>query len=95
MLKGKSAETLERIAREASALAADLRSKKPSYALAINAGVRDCSYNTVRWGRVSKYEGEAIIEMEDGSRWKAIGRGPTGNASWIDRDGYIEFIPLE
>ena len=93
-LSGMSADALTKLAERASALAADLRKQQPSYELALEAGVEDRSYNTVREGLVNSYRGEAVVTMADGQRWRCVGHGPRGDASHISRDGYIEFIPL-
>jgi hypothetical protein len=93
-LKGKSANELLRIAAAAADLANDLAAAQPSYELALLHGVEDCSYETVRHGLVASYAGEATIIMADGRPWRAIGHGPTGNAHWVERAGWIEFIPM-
>lgn len=94
-LAGMSANALEALAKRAAQIAKDLRGREPSYRLALLNGVEDRSYNTVRWGCVPSYSGDALIVMDDGSRWKAIGHGPTGTAEWVSREGYIEFVPVE
>ena len=94
-LSGLSAVALQALAERAQALAADLRKQQPSYELALEAGVEDRSYNTVREGLVNSYRGEAVVTMADGQRWRCVGHGPRGDASHISRDGYIEFIPLD
>ena len=94
-LSGMSADALTKLAERASALAADLRKQQPSYELALEAGVEDRSYNTVRYGLVGSYRGEAVVTMADGQRWRCVGRGPRGDASHISSDGFIEFIPLD
>ena len=94
-LGGRSATELRGISSLAAELAADLAKAEPSTALALEHGIVDKSYNTIREGRVSRYEGEAIITMEDGRRWKAIGHGPRGCAEYVSRHGFIEFIPLD
>ena len=93
-LSGLSAVALQALAERAQTLAADLRKGEPSYELALENGVEDRSYNTVRYGLVGSYRGEAVVTMADGQRWRCVGRGPRGDASHISRDGYIEFIPL-
>ncbi len=94
-LAGLSASRLEALAEKANALASDLRKSEPSYDLAMTAGILDKGYKTVRWGHVASYSGEAEIVMEDGRRWKAIGHGSRGDAEYVSRQGYIEFIPLD
>lgn len=68
--------------------------KKPSYSDAIEQGIEDRSYRTVRWGTVPSYSGTAIIQAIDGKKWKAIGHGPKGSAERVSRNGYIKFILL-
>ena len=94
-LSGLSAVALQALAERASELAADLRKTQPSYALALEAGVEDAGYNTVANGYVSRYEGEAIVTMGNGTRWKCVGHLPKGIPSHISKQGYIEFIPLD
>ena len=93
-LKNKSSEELNDIAKKATSLSKDLKKEQPSYALALQNGIKDHSYNTTANGLVEAYSGSAIIEMENGQKWKAIGHGPKGNAYYVDREGYIEFIKL-
>ena len=64
------------------------------YDQALANGVDDRSYSTVRYGHVSSYSGEAIVKDKDGKLYKAKGRGTTGTAEFLDREGYIEFIPM-
>ena len=92
-LRGLSANALDCLARRAASLAADLRQQQPSYELALLGGVCDASYSTVRHGLVPSYSGTAVIEMADGTKWLAVGHGPEGTASYVSKDGYIEFIP--
>ena len=94
-LSGLSAQHLERLSKRALQLARDLRKKEPSDALALANGVEDNSYNTVRWGGVSSYSGEAVVTMADGSVWRCIGHRPTGTAEYVARDGWIEKIPMK
>ena len=94
-LKGLSAQQLRRLAKRALKLAEDLEKEEPSYRLALEAGVRDTSYDTTANGFVWSYSGEAIIEMPNGRKWKAIGHRPEGDAWSIYKQGYIEFIPIE
>ena len=94
-LSNMSATELRVLAKKAAELAEALAAERPRYALALANGVRDTSYNTVRWGRIPSFTGTAIIQMEDGRRWKAIGHEPTGTAEYVSRDGYIEFVPLD
>jgi len=93
-LSGMSAAALEDLGRRAYALAADLRNAEPSIELALANGVLDKGYDTVRHGWIPSYSGEAIIVMEDGRKWKAIGHRPKGSPDWVDRVGWIEFIPM-
>lgn len=91
-LSGKSYQELKAIAKKAAELAEALKQKHPSYNLAIENGVRDVGYNTTANGYINSYTGEAVIKMDNGDKWKAIGHKSTGNAYYAD-DGYIEFIP--
>lgn len=92
-LSGLSKQELRKLSKKAASLADDLEKKEPSYELALENGIMDCGYNTTANGYVSSYGGEAEIIMDDGSKWKAIGHGPDGDAWSIYRQGYIEFIP--
>lgn len=94
-LSGLSAVALQALAERASALAKDLRKGEPSYELALENGVEDRSYNTVRYGLVGSYRGEAVVTMANGRKWRCVGRGPRGDASHISAEGFIEFIPME
>ncbi len=94
-LSGLSAHELERLAKRAADLAKDLRAEEPSYKLALENGVRDRGYSTVRYGRISSYSGEAEIQMANGTRWKATGHGPRGTAEHVSREGFIEFVKIE
>lgn len=87
-----SASQLEREARKMLKMAKDLRSKQPTVAIALAHGVKDRSYNTVRWGRVASYDGRVAVALEDGSVWSCVGHGPDGDAECIYRHGYVEFI---
>jgi len=93
-LSGMSADQLDVLVRRATSLSSDLRSKEPTYELALLNGIDDRSYRTVRWGTVPSYSGTAIIQMDDGKVWKAIGHKPRGTAEYISKYGYIEFILL-
>ena len=93
-LKKMSVEELKELSRKALSLAKDLKKELPSYELAIENGIEDCSYRTVANGWVSSYYGTAIIEMENGTKFKALGHSPDGDAASIYSDGYIEFHKL-
>ena len=93
-LSGMSADQIDVIVRRATSLSKDLRSKEPTYELALLNGIDNRSYRTVRWGLVPSYSGTAIIQMDNGMTWKAIGHKPRGTAEYIEKDGYIEFILL-
>jgi hypothetical protein len=93
-LSGLSADALDQLAKKAKALADDLRKAEPSDELALENGITNCGYSTVRWGWVSSFRGEAIVEMTDGRRWKCVGHGPRGDAEFVSRQGWIEKIPL-
>lgn len=90
-----STTELDALADRCTARAKALRADAPGYALALQAGVRDKSYSTVRHGRVDDYEGTAIITMANGDRWEATGYGPRGNAHVVTKDGGITFRKLE
>lgn len=94
IFKGLSSNKLKELSKEAAKLAEDLEKEEPSYALAIAHGIQDRSYDTTANGWVPDYEGEAIIKMDNGTVWKAIGHGPQGDAWSIFADGYIEFIKI-
>ncbi len=94
-LAGKSAEELRNIAKRALRLAEDTEKSQPSYRLALENGIEDRSYDTVANGRISSFSGEAIICLKNGTKWKAVGHRPTGDAYYVAREGYIEFIPIE
>lgn len=93
-LKNKSSEELNAISIKAKKLAKELKKEQPSYNLALQNGVKDHSYNTTANGMIESYSGSAIIVMSNGQKWEAIGHGPKGNAYYVDREGYIEFIKL-
>lgn len=94
-LRNMSADALDELSKQAAALAADLRGVQPSYDLALANGVRDCGYDTVRYGWVPSFSGEAEIVMADGRRWRAIGHRPRGSAEHVARNGWIEFVPCD
>lgn len=64
------------------------------YSMALEGGAKDQSYSTVRYGTISKYSGEAEIEI-NGRKYKAVGRGPRGTAEYVSKYGFVEFIPQE
>jgi hypothetical protein len=61
---------------------------------ALENGVVDKSYDTVRYGRVNSYQGEAIVTDANGKQYKAIGHKVRGSAGDIYSYGSIEIIPL-
>ena len=85
-----SAEKLEELAVKAQTLAADLRLEEPSDSLCIEAGIIDCGYDTQCNGYVPSFSGEVVVTLENGSKWRCVGHKPTGSASYIDTDGFIE-----
>lgn len=93
MLKNMSSKELIKLSKKAMNLAKDLEKDEPSYQLAIEHGIVDEGYNTTANGWVNSYSGMAEITMENGKRWKALGRRCGGDAYYAI-DGYIEFIPL-
>lgn len=94
-LSGMSSYQLEKLAKKASLLAGDLKKEEPTYNVALENGVEDCSYRTVRWGEISSYSGEATVTLENGTKWKCVGHKPQGNTHVVTREGFIEFIKLE
>ncbi len=92
-LNGLSASALRTLARRAERLAKDLEAEQPSYALAIEAGISDDGYSTVRWGFVPSYSGATTVTMADGTAWRCVGRPPRGNAECVTKNGFIEMIP--
>lgn len=85
----------EEVAKILLQRAKDLRAEAPSYELAIQAGVKDKSYSTVRYGRVASYAGTAVVKMANGDQWVCTGHGPTGDAATVSREGYISFRKQE
>lgn len=72
--------------------------RDPCVAAAIAAGVRNVGYDTVRYGWINAYRGEADVEL-GGMRYHAVGHMPVGDS--VDpagerpaRDGYIQFTPV-
>lgn len=95
-LNGMSVNELLCLSIRAGQLAMDLRQDYPSYALALEAGIKDKSYRDEIYGLVKSYSGRAVITMENGKKYKAIGRGPVKvEGSDGGLDGYIEFILME
>lgn len=94
LLSVKSKAEIETLAKKADLLE-DLLEEKPTLDIAILCGVRDCSYTTVRYGKVYSYRGEAIVTMANGKRWLCIGKQPSGNVHWVHQNGFIQMIPLE
>jgi len=92
-LRNMSADALDELSKRAASLASDLRNDQPSCQIALVNGVRDCGYDTVRYGFVPSFSGEAEIVMADGRRWRAIGHPPRGSAEYVFRNGWIEFVP--
>ena len=94
-LKNMSCHELEALSKRAANLAKDLRGNQPSDELALEAGVEDVSYTTVRHGLIPSFRGIAELIMSDGRRWKCIGHGPSGTAQFVSKNGFIEFIPMD
>ena len=57
-------------------------------------GVKDRSYSTLRYGPVGDYEGECIVTLPDGDKWRAVGFGPRGTADTLCQRGGIRFYPI-
>jgi len=93
-LAGLSKEALRELAEKALKLAEDLEREEPSEALALANGVKDGSYNIWDGTRYAYYSGEAVIEMDNGKKWKAIGHGTVGDPYYVYKEGWIEFCPL-
>jgi hypothetical protein len=94
--KGLTLKQLEEIIIEAKCLAHDLKEGgEPSYFLAKANGIVDKSYQTLAFGLVSSYSGEAVITMANGQKWCAIGHGSTGSATTLTSRGWIEFKKIE
>jgi hypothetical protein len=91
----KSSLELAAIAKQANELASMLKQVEPSYELALLNGVKDTSYNTVRFGLVDSFSGEATVTMDNGNVFKCIGHGTQGGPGYISKQGYIEFIPKQ
>lgn len=56
--------------------------------------IGDKSYDTVRFGLVSSYDG-AFIFSRHGRPFLEVGRGPVGGPDWIGEDGRVETTPLD
>lgn len=68
--------------------------KNPTISDAVAAGIRDKSYDTVRYGWVPSYTGRAVVVLADGTTseyWHARGYGPTGGPDWIGKYGGVQF----
>ena len=89
-VKDLSITELRQLSKKCLSLADDLDKIKPSYQLAIEAGVQDNSYNTVVNGYIGSYSGEAVVTMADGNKWLCTGRRSSGDAYYA-KDGFIEF----
>jgi hypothetical protein len=93
-ISDSNSQALRDIASIALRLAEDLEKIEPSYTLAVAAGVRNKSYDTVCFGRIASFEGEAILTMADGRKWRCVGYGPVGGCDWIRSHGGITFSLL-
>ena len=62
--------------------------------LALANGVRDESYDTVRYGRIPSYAGRAEFATSDGTKWRAIGHSPKGTPERVSEPGYIEYTEV-
>jgi len=72
--------------------------KEPTILMALAAGIKDESYRTVWCELILRYSGEAVITMDNGRKWKAIGHGngPRGGLpGGASKPGWIEFIPMD
>ncbi len=63
--------------------------------LAIQAGIQDLSYQTVRYGLVASFRGEVKFCLQIPGIWpvwvKAEGYEPSGDAQFLECDGGIKF----
>jgi len=82
---------LETLAKQAAYIARELEKEAPSYDLALEYGIVENSYKTVRCGMVSSYSGKVEIAMGNGSKWIATGHSPRGGSDYVESDGYIDF----
>lgn len=94
-LNGLRSTQLRVLAKQALRMAKMLEDQAPSYQLAIDSGIIDESYHTPSCGWIAKYSGEAIITMDNGAEWKAVGVPPSGKGCPYNyKDGYISFHKL-
>jgi len=92
-----TAAELDELAGQAARLAADLRGRQPTYALALAGGIQDIGWIHPSLGWIHSYWGKCEIMMDDGGLWRAEGHRPNGGptSSWISREGYIEFTEID
>lgn len=93
-LSGMNAEELEKLSARADQLAKALRKEEPSLELALANGVEDLSYKTVANGWVSSYRRTCEVTLANGTRWRGEGKGPTGDAWSIGRQGRVIWTRL-
>ena len=86
-----SIQELRDLAARCSQRAKDLQKKTPSLQLAIEAGIRDNSYKTHRYGWVFSYSGTATVTLADGSVWECTGHRSEGTPDWLSKQGFIDF----
>lgn len=90
-----SANHLSELGKALLKLSEKMLEEQPSKQEALAAGIEDRGYNTVRHGYVSSYRGIAIIQKEDGRKFRCIGHEPEGDAEVIMRNGFIEFVEID
>jgi len=91
---GHCSEFIEDQVERLSEIAKDLKKEQPTEALAVFFGIQDCSYNTQSNGFIKNYKGQAIIQMDNGKKFKAIARPAQGDAYYVHKRSFIEFIEL-
>ena len=89
----KDPRLLIEVSKHAEALSRDLLGEYPTDLLALEGGVTDEGYNTRKYGWVKSYSGEAIIFLDNGSKWRCKGMPSTGTGETLFKEGYIEFSP--
>ena len=89
----KDPRLLMEVSRHAEALSKDLLKEYPTDLLALEAGIVDVGYNTRKYGWVLSYSGEAIIVLDNGSKWRCKGFPSTGTGETLFKEGYIEYSP--
>ncbi len=60
---------------------------KPTLEVALAHGLEDTSYSTVRYGWVTRYEGNKTFSLPNGSIWRATGKSTRGTAEILYSEG--------